>query len=637
MTDYQKYIHLSRYSRWIDKEKRRESWEETIDRYVTFWKGRTTGLDVELEEIRNAILNQEVMPSMRALMTAGKALEKDQTAGYNCAYMAVDDPRVFDEAMYCSMCGTGIGFSVERQFVNKLPEVSEEFFPTDTIIKVKDSKIGWATALRELLSLLWMGKIPKWDMADIRPKGARLKTFGGRASGPAPLDALFRFSVSMFQKARGRKLTSLECHDLMCKIADVVVSGGVRRSAMISLSNLSDDRMRDAKSGQWWIDSPQRALANNSAAYTEKPEIGTFMKEWFSLYESKSGERGIFSRDAARKQAAATGRREYEGIDFGTNPCGEIVLRPLEYCNLSEVVVRSDDTEESLMKKVRLATIIGTLQSTLTDFRYIRSKWKKNCEEERLLGVSLTGILDNPLTWENSDNLKALLHSLKLKTIEINTIYAEKLGINPSVAITTVKPSGTVSQLVNSSSGIHPRYARYYIRRVRSDAKDPLGKMMYMQGVPMEPDVTKPNDVYVFSFPTRAPDHCVTRHQIDALGQLELYSTYRQFWCEHNPSITVYVRECEWMKVGAWVYEHFDEVGGVSFLPAIDDDHIYQQPPYEEISEEKYSQLMESYPTSINWASLKEYEQDDSAVTNTRELACSSDKGCEMVDLVSEG
>lgn len=534
-------------------------------------------------------------------------------------------------------CGCGVGFSVERQFVNKLPEVAEEFYNTDSIIKVKDSKIGWATAFRELLSFLYIGKIPNWDMSEVRPKGAKLKTFGGRASGPAPLEALFRFSVNLFQKARGRKLTSLECHDLMCKVADVVVSGGVRRSAMISLSNLSDDRMRDAKSGQWWLDSPHRALANNSAVYTDsRPDMSAFMKEWFALYESKSGERGIFNRAAARKQAERTGRREFEGIDFGTNPCGEIILRPNSFCNLSEVVVRPHDTRETLLKKVRLATIIGTLQSTLTDFRYLRAKWKRNCDEERLLGVSLTGIMDNPLTYDllGKGRLEALLTDLRNETIRVNKEFALRLGIPQSVSITTVKPSGTVSQLVDSSSGIHPRYAKYYIRRVRSDAKDPLGQMLYMQGVPSEPDENKPEDVHVFSFPVKAPDKCVTRHNVNAISQLELYLTYRNFWCEHNPSITVYVHDHEWMQVGAWVFEHFDEVGGVSFLPAFTDDTIYKQPPYEEITKEKYEALLEAFPKTVNWASLKEYEKDDSALVNTKELACSAGS-CEIVDTVS--
>lgn len=627
MNQLQTYIHQSRYARWIESENRREAWEETVSRYISFFAERTPEAKKVLPELKQAILDMKIMPSMRAFMTAGKALEKDEVAGYNCSFVAVDDVRAFDEAMYISMCGTGVGFSVERQFVSQLPTVAEAMHKTDTVIKVKDSKIGWASSFRELLSLLYSGQVPSWDVSALRPAGAPLKTFGGRASGPAPLENLFNFCIQIFSRAVGRKLSSLECHDIMCKVADVVVSGGVRRSAMISLSNLSDDRMRNAKNGQWWETEPQRALSNNSAAYTEKPEIGIFMKEWLTLYESHSGERGIFNRIAAKEQCRKTGRRD-DNHDFGTNPCGEIILRSKQFCNLTEVVVRNEDTAEELIEKVKLATILGTLQSTLTNFRYLRKEWKKNCEEERLLGVSMTGLMDNPLMTKNTDKLKDLLTKLRETAVETNKEWADKLGVNQSTAITCVKPSGTVSQLVDSASGIHPRYSQHYIRRVRADQKDPLGAMMKAQGVPCEPDVTKPESVDVFSFFVKSPKGCVLRNDMDAIDQLELYLTYKNYWCEHNPSITVYVRESEWMSVGAWVYQHFNDIGGVSFLPHSDSGHIYAQAPYEEIDEKKFKELLPSMP-AIDWSKLKEFELVDST-TSTKELACSAG-ACEII------
>jgi len=627
MNQLQTYIHQSRYARWIESENRREAWEETVSRYISFFAERTPEAKKVLPELKQAILDMKIMPSMRAFMTAGKALEKDEVAGYNCSFVAVDDVRAFDEAMYISMCGTGVGFSVERQFVSQLPTVAEAMHKTDTVIKVKDSKIGWASSFRELLSLLYSGQVPSWDVSALRPAGAPLKTFGGRASGPAPLENLFNFCIQIFSRAVGRKLSSLECHDIMCKVADVVVSGGVRRSAMISLSNLSDDRMRNAKNGQWWETEPQRALSNNSAAYTEKPEIGIFMKEWLTLYESHSGERGIFNRIAAKEQCRKTGRRD-DNHDFGTNPCGEIILRSKQFCNLTEVVVRNEDTAEELIEKVKLATILGTLQSTLTNFRYLRKEWKKNCEEERLLGVSMTGLMDNPLMTKNTDKLKDLLTKLRETAVETNKEWADKLGVNQSTAITCVKPSGTVSQLVDSASGIHPRYSQHYIRRVRADQKDPLGAMMKAQGVPCEPDVTKPESVDVFSFFVKSPKGCVLRNDMNAIDQLELYLTYKNYWCEHNPSITVYVRESEWMSVGAWVYQHFNDIGGVSFLPHSDSGHIYAQAPYEEIDEKKFKELLPSMP-AIDWSKLKEFELVDST-TSTKELACSAG-ACEII------
>jgi ribonucleoside-triphosphate reductase len=629
LDQYQSFIHKSRYARWIDAESRREDWGETVQRFVNFFSPRIPEdlRESMTEEIKNAILNLDVMPSMRAMMTAGKALEKDNVAGFNCAYLAVDDPRAFDEAMYISMCGTGVGFSVERQYVNQMPLIAEDFYPTDTVIKVKDSKIGWASAYRELIQLLYAGLIPTWDTSAVRPKGARLKTFGGRASGPEPLHALFKFTTRIFQGAAGRKLTSVECHDIMCTIADVVVSGGVRRSAMISLSNLSDDRMRSAKSGQWWIENGQRALANNSAVYSEKPGMLQFLKEWTALYESRSGERGISNRAAYTLQSKRTGRRKTDGIEFGTNPCGEIILRSQQFCNLSEVVVRPSDTRDDLMRKVKIATYIGTLQTTMTNFRYLRSKWKKNTEEERLLGVSLTGVMDHPLLSENLEEAAQLLRELKEYAVLVNLEFSEKMGINPSVAITCNKPSGTVSQLVDSSSGIHVRYSEYILRAVRNDIKDPVGKLLKTCGIPCEPDVSKPNDTEVFYFPLKSPKTSKTRNSLNAVQQLEMYLLYKLNWCEHNPSCTIYIKEHEWLEVAAWVYRNFDEIAGISFLPSTD--HVYAQAPYQELSESEYQKAIESLP-QIDWNRLSEFESTDEAVTAHKELACSGGV-CELV------
>lgn len=628
MSPYSEYIHKSRYARWVPELGRRENWDETVHRYISFFAPRIPKSERETisQELEDAILGMEVMPSMRSLMTAGPALEKDNCAGYNCSYIAVDDPRAFDEAMYISMCGTGVGFSVERQYVNQMPVVAENFYPTDTIIKVKDSKIGWANAFRQLIALLYGGSIPKWDISQIRPAGSILKTFGGRASGPEPLEQLFRFTVRLFQNAAGRKLTSIECHDLMCFVADIVVSGGVRRSAMISLSNLSDERMRNAKNGQWWIENDQRRLANNSVAYTEKPEMGTFMKEWFTLYESRSGERGIFNREGARKHAAKNGRRKTEGIDFGVNPCGEILLRPKGFCNLTEVVIRPEDTKASIKKKIRKAAILGTLQSTLVDFRYLRKEWQRNAEEERLLGVSFTGIMDNKMMATNGPELAKLLDEFREYAIEINKEWAEKLGINVAAAITCIKPSGTVSQLVDSSSGIHTRFAHYIERAVREDRKNPIAAFMRSVGVKCEPDVTKPNDIDVFYFPLVSPDDSICRNDLNAIQQLELYLTYKLHWTEHNPSCTIYVRESEWLKVASWVFEHFDAIGGVSFLPF--SDHIYKQAPYTEVTAEEYANLLAESPSQIDWKGLTTFEKEDQT-TGMKEFACSSGT-CEL-------
>ena len=587
-------------------------------------------------ELRDAITRLDVMPSMRALMTAGLALERDNTAGYNCSYLPVDDPKSFDEAMYILLCGTGVGFSVERHYINKLPEVPEYLYNSDTCIVVKDSKEGWAKAFRMLVALLYAGEIPTWDVSKIRPAGARLKTFGGRASGPAPLVDLFNFTVNMFKANTGKKLSSYDCHSIMCKIGEIVVVGGVRRSAMISLSNLSDIRMRHAKSGQWWQDAPHMALSNNSVAYTDKPDGETFLREWTGLVESKSGERGIFNRVASKKQVEKYGRRD-PNFEFGTNPCSEIILRPYQFCNLTEVVIRADDTKETLKHKVKLATILGTIQSTLTDFPYLRKVWKKNTEEERLLGVSLTGIMDCPLTNGTSSkntllshvHLEELLQELRQVAVDTNKEWAEKLNIPQSAAITCVKPSGTVSQLVDSASGIHARHSEYYIRTVRGDNKDPLTQFMIEQGIPSEPDVTKPNDTTVFSFPIKSPKGCVTRNDLTAIQQLEMWMIYQRYWCEHKPSVTITVRDDEWMEVGAFVFKHFDEMSGVSFLPH--SDHTYQQAPYQDCTEEEYNAMLDKFVYDINWSQLAEYEKEDTTAGN-QTFACSGDV-CEIVDI----
>jgi ribonucleoside-triphosphate reductase len=625
-TPYQNFIALSRYARWTGDK--RETWSETVDRYIDNIVKPLTGEDSYIKDIRDAILSLEVMPSMRSMMTAGKAAERDNTCMYNCSYVAVDKPKRFDEAMFILLCGTGVGFSVERQYIQKLPEVPEKMFKSETTIVVKDSKEGWAKAYRQLLALLWSGEIPKWDVSKVRPAGARLKTFGGRASGPAPLVDLFNFTIDKFLVAKGRKLSSIECHDIMCKIGEIVVVGGVRRSAMISLSNLSDDKMRYAKSGQWYVDYGHRALANNSVAYTDKPDAETFMREWTALIESKSGERGIFNRQASQKQAAKNGRRNPES-DFGTNPCSEIILKNAQFCNLTECVVRATDNIDDIERKVKYATILGTIQSTYTKFPYLSKDWADNTEEERLLGVSLTGIMDNPLMTSKNAGLAKTLEHLRNVAISTNDEWAERLGIPPSAAITCVKPSGTVSQLVDSASGIHARHSPYYIRTVRGDNKDPLTKFLVDQGVPNEPDVMKPDNTTVFSFPQKAPAGAVTRNDMTAIEQLEMWLTYQRHWCEHKPSITVSVRDSEWVSVGAFVYEHFDEMSGVSFLPH--SDHTYQQAPYQDCDKSDYEALLSLMPTEIDWSKLSDYEQEDNTA-GMQTMACSGDV-CEIVDL----
>ena len=625
MSVYEDYIHKSRYARYLPQEQRRETWGETVSRYLDYFKGQGKLDDSTYDELYTAIYDKEVMPSMRALMTAGEALDRDNVAGFNCSYMAIDHPRAFDEMMYILMCGTGAGFSVERQYVAKLPEVAEDMHPTDTCIHVADSKIGWAKSFRELISLLYSGQVPTWDVSKVRAAGEPLNTFGGRASGPEPLVDLFKFAVSLFKGAKGRKLSSIEAHDLCCKIAQIVVVGGVRRSALISLSNLSDPRMAKAKYGNWWDTEGQRRLANNSVAYTEKPDFESFLSEMQSMYESKAGERGIFSRIAAKNIAARNGRRDADQ-DFGTNPCSEIILRSNQFCNLSEIVVRAEDTLDTLKAKAEVAAIIGTLQATLTDFRYLRSCWKKNTEEEALLGVSMTGIMDHYLLGKSSPDLSKWLEEIRDVAVATNKKWAVKLGINQSAAITCVKPSGTVSQLVDSASGIHPRFSEYYIRRVRSDKKDPLAAFMSAKGFPVEQDVMSEASL-VFGFPVKAPKGGTTVKQVGAMQQLQLWKDYQNFWCEHKPSITVYYTDSEFLQVAQWIWENFDICSGISLLPV--SDHIYQQAPYEDITAEKYKELLAAMPVDIDWEDLKYFEEEDNT-TGSQELACVGG-ACEIV------
>ena len=643
-TTYQEYIHLSRYARWDYDNGRRETWDETVERYFNFFsEWLEEKHDYKLEngertELENAVKELKVMPSMRCLMTAGSALKKENTAGYNCSYVKVDSPRSFDEILYVLMNGTGVGFSVEEEYTAQMPVVPDELYETDTVIVVADSKLGWAKAFKELVSLLYGGHIPKWDVSKVRPAGSPLKTFGGRASGPEPLVDLFNFTINTFKGATGRKLKPIECHDIVCKTAEIVVVGGVRRSALISLSDLNDREMRFAKSGQWWEQDVQRALANNSVNYKEKPDVGTFMREWLSLYDSKSGERGIYNGLSAKRAVERLNERYRDGSgdyirrrdareDFGTNPCSEIILRSREFCNLSEVVVRRRDTRESLKAKVKHATILGTFQSTLTEFKYLSREWKRNCDEERLLGVSLTGIMDNPLTNGSKNGLKELLEELRDVAYETNKEWADRLGIPHAAAITCVKPSGTVSQLVDSASGIHARHNPFYIRTVRADNKDPLCKLMQEMGFPNEPDVTKPDHTTVFSFPMKSPKDAVFRMDMSALEQLELWKTYQESWCEHKPSVTISVKEDEWVDVAAWVFENFDSISGISFLPF--SEHVYRQAPYQDCTEEEYNEALGNMPKNVDWAELSKYESQDYTVSS-QELACVAG-GCEVI------
>jgi ribonucleoside-triphosphate reductase (thioredoxin) len=630
MTPYNTFIAKSRYSRFLDDKNRREHWGETVARYFDFMeKHLATKQNYKLtpelrNELQEAVTNLDVVPSMRAVMTAGQALERQNVAAFNCSYLPIDDPKAFDEAMYILLCGTGVGFSVEQQYVTKLPEVPDQLFASQTSIVVSDSKEGWAKSLRQLIALLYSGEIPKYDMSKVRPAGARLKTFGGRASGAQPLEDLFKFVISKFKGAAGRKLSSLECHDILCKIGEVVVVGGVRRSAMISLSDLTDDKMAHAKAGNWWDGQGQRALANNSATYEETPAIGQFMREWTSIYESHSGERGIFNREASQKQAAKNGRRD-ASYEFGTNPCSEIILRPYQFCNLSSCIIRSTDTEEDLLRKIRLATILGTFQASLTNFPYLRKIWQKNTEEEALLGVSMTGILDNHLLNDPDDNeLPGLLEKLRDVAVNTNAEFAGAIGINQSVAVTAIKPEGTVSQLCSTASGIHPQHSQYYIRRVRADNKDPLTQFMLKSGFIGEPCVMKPESTTVFSFPVAVAEGALLREDLSAVEHLKLWLIYQRHYCEHKPSVTISVLENEWMEVGAWVYKHFDEVTGVSFLPM--DGGTYRQAPYEECTEEDYKKLLAQQPTGIDWDNFQEY---DDNVEGAQMLSCTAG-GCSI-------
>jgi ribonucleoside-triphosphate reductase len=632
---YRNFIHLSRYARWIESENRRETWTETVQRYISFMKNHLvenysySESDPIFNEVEEAIINHKVMPSMRALMTAGPALERENLSAYNCSFLAIDHPRCFDEAMYVLMNGTGLGFSVEQKYTDQLPVIAEEFYPTGTMIVVEDSKVGWAKSFKELIALLYQGQIAQWDTSRVRPAGSRLKTFGGRASGPEPLEALFQFTVDTFRNAAGRRLKPVEAHDIICKVGEVVVVGGVRRSALISLSNLDDFEMAKAKSGQWWEDNGQRSLANNSAVYNMKPGVAQFLREWRNLYESKSGERGIFNMDSVKKHIEKFGRRDIAKV-AGVNPCGEIILRSSGLCNLTEIIIEPNDTEVELSQKVRIASIMGTWQSSLTNFKYVRKTWKNNAEEERLLGVSLTGIYGNKLTSTNDKNLPVLLDNLRDLAVKTNEEEAAKIGINKSVAVTCVKPSGTVSQLTGVSSGIHPWYSDYYLRSVRGDNKDPLTQFLKDSGIPNEPDVMKPEHTTVFYFPVKAPKNAVTTDQISAIDHLEIWKTYREHWTEHNPSITVNIHEDEWVGVAAWVYDNFDNIGGVSFLPA--SDHTYKQAPYQAVHKEEYERVLSEMPKNIDWNTLGLYETFDTT-TGSQELSCTSSTGCEIVDI----
>ena len=637
MNDYQRFIALSRYARWIEEENRRETWEETVSRLIEYFSYHVaTNLEVKLDDdiwkkLKQNIISLNIMPSMRSMMTAGPALSRENIAGYNCSYIPIDNPKAFDEVLYILMNGTGVGFSVERQYINSLPTVPDrEFEYTEDVICVADSKEGWARAFRDLISYLYTCRVPKINVNKVRAAGARLKTFGGRASGPQPLVDLFDFTITKFKEARGRKLNSLECHDLVCKTGEVVVVGGVRRSALISLSNLSDYRMREAKTGQWWETNPERALANNSAVYTDVPDTGTFMNEWLSLYQSKSGERGVFNRQSAQKKAAQNKRRESD-IAFGTNPCSEIILRPNQFCNLTEVVCRSSDTKVTLKNKIEMATILGTIQATFTNFGYLRKRWQNNTEEERLLGVSLTGVMDCPLLNGTTSNLPATLEYLRSVAVETNKQWASKLNIPQSTAITCVKPSGTVSQLVNSASGVHARHNEHYIRTVRGDNKDPLTQLMISVGVPYETDHLQPDTTTVFSFPMKSPDKAICRNDLSAIQQLELWKTYAEHWCEHKPSVTISVKEKEWVNVGAWCWNNFSYLSGVSFLPHTD--HTYKQAPYQDIDEADYTSLLAKMPKNIDWTKLSAIEKEDTT-TGTQELACTAGV-CELVDITA--
>jgi len=631
MNLYRQFISLSRYARWKDEELRRETWDETVHRFISFMRNHlkeNTSYELEEsleDELYQAIYMHEVMPSMRLLMTAGEPVEIDNICAYNCSYLAINRPQAFDEVLYILMNGTGVGFSVEKEDVDKLPEIPADIEKVDRTIIVGDSKLGWAKAFRQLLESLWNGEEVSVDYSKIRPMGSRLKTFGGRASGPDPLKKLFGFTVDTFREAAGRHLKPIEVHDIVCKIGSCVEVGGVRRSALISLSDLNDADLRVAKTGEWWREKSFRSQANNSAVYEGKPSMGQFMEEWVSLYNSKSGERGIFNRDACRTVISRNGRRE-ANHKFGTNPCSEIILRDMQFCNLTEVVIRESDCTDTLMRKVQLATILGTFQASLTNFRHINPNFEQNCREEALLGVSLTGIMDNHLTASADPEL---LTNLKATAISTNEKYADKLGINKSKAITCVKPSGTVSQLVDSASGIHPRHSEYYIRRVRGDLKDPMTQYMMANGFPHEQCSYQPENVVVFSFPQASPTSSIMRDQLSAIDHLKIWKRYQLYWCEHKPSITVSIKDHEWMEVGQFVWDNFELMSGISFLPY--SEHTYEQAPYEEIDEDSYARMVTDLPCLDSWEGLKKWEVEDST-KGAQTAACVAGQ-CEIVDL----
>lgn len=614
------FVYYRTYSRWMDKENRRETWIETVDRYINFMRENIgSRLDEkEYEELRLAILNQEIMPSMRLMWSAGDAARKTNVCAYNCSFIAPSKLEDFAEIMYLLMCGTGAGFSVESQTVQQLPLIKKQTGEILPIYEIKDSKEDWGDSLTAGMKAWYEGKDIKFDYSKLRLAGERLKTMGGRSSGPEPLRALLDFTRSKILNRQGKRLTNLDVHDIICKIGEVVVMGGVRRSALISLSDLDDEEMRHSKEGQFYLNEPQRQMANNSAVYNQRPTAAEFMEEWLALAKSGTGERGIFNRGGLESQLPERRWKVFakDSATAGTNPCGEIILKSKQFCNLTEVVARHEDTAETLLKKTRLATILGTYQSTLTNFPYISKEWKKNCEEERLLGVSLTGQWDSP-----ASRSPEIVKKLKMLAIEVNKEYAKKFGINPSTCITCVKPSGTVSQLVDSASGMHTRHAKYYIRRIRISATDPLFQMLKDQKFPYYPEVGQAEgsaSTYVLEFPVKAPDGAVTRNSLSALDQLEHWKLIKENFTEHNPSVTISVGNDEWISTANWLYQNWNILGGLSFLPRVD--HSYALAPYEEISEEKYYELLAKMP-EIDFSEIVVYEKEDST-QGAKELAC---------------
>lgn len=627
-TPYQDFIFYRTYSRWNDDLGRRETWQETVDRYMSFMR-KNVGDKLtfeEYQEIREAILKHEVMPSMRLMWGAGGPTARCNVSAYNCSYLAIKELRDFAETLYLLCSGTGVGFSVEKAAVDQLPVVQPQKGVPSKYFVIDDSKEGWAEALHDCLHALFNGEDAIFDFSQIRPAGARLKTMGGRAAGPQPLMDLLEFTKEVVLARQGKKLRPIDVHDIMTKIGEIVVAGGVRRSAMISLSDLEDAEVQHAKDGRFWEHSAHRALANNSAVYKQKPTREEFLSEWDALRKSGSGERGIFNRGSLTEQVPARRLFEWNGVVpalAGTNPCGEIVLKDKQFCNLTEIVARAEDTEETLLKKARIATILGTYQSTLTDFKFLSSEWKRNCEDERLLGVSITGQWDSPAVRDEQ-----VLTRMKHVAQDTNSEYAKRFGINPSTAITCVKPSGTVGQLVNASPGLHARYSEYYLKRVRISVTDPLFKMLRDLGVPSHPEVGQGEstaNTFVLDFPIASPQGAVTADKLSAIAQLEHWLMMKRSWTEHNPSCTIYIKDGEWEQVRDWIYEHWDLVGGLSFLPY--EDHVYELAPYTPISKEEYEKLASLFP-KIDFSVLTRYEKDDET-TGAQELACVAG-GCEL-------